>query len=453
VDTPLPERLRDRYEVIGPIGKGGMAVVYLARLVGAAGFSRLVAVKRLTPERADEPTAAEALIDEARVAGQLHHPNVVPVLDALQFDGELFVVMEYVDGLSVGQLLRGLEARRQRVPPHIAATVMCGVLEGLHAAHTVRDEDGELLSIIHRDVSPNNILVGTDGVARLTDFGIAKSDQRMSATLPGQVKGTPGYMSPEQITAQPLTPCSDVYSAGLVLWELLVGEKVTSRAPTPALAPGALPPPSACGAQVGPEVDQVVMRAIANVPAARFESARAFAEALEHACAPLPAREVSAWLQEAAADTLAQRAAYLENVKAGGQSLETPGSTLSSSDGTPPRRRLPVALGAVALAVVVAGVVAWRWPHSPPPLPIAEPEPPHATVEPAPSPPEPPTAPEPSAALEPTPAPRPAPSRVAPTPAEPAHPPRHPSPRKDKKCDPPYAIDAQGIRHLRPECL
>jgi serine/threonine-protein kinase len=452
VDTPLPEQLRDRYEVIGPIGKGGMAVVYLARLVGAAGFSRLVAVKRLTPERADEPTAAEALIDEARVAGQLHHPNVVPVLDALQYDGELFVVMEYVDGLSVGQLLRGLEARGQRVPPRIAASVMCGVLEGLHAAHTVRDEDGELLSIIHRDVSPNNILVGTDGVARLTDFGIAKSEQRMSATLPGQVKGTPGYMSPEQITAQPLLPCSDVYSAGLVLWELLVGEKVTARTPTPALAPGALPPPSACGAQVRPEVDQVVMKAIAQMPAARFESARAFAEALEQVCPPLPAREVSAWLQEAAADTLAQRAAYLENVKAGGHSLEMPAGTTSSSEQMPPRRRFPLALGTLALAVVVAGVVAWRWPHSPAPLPIADPEPPHATAEPTPSPPEPVAEPAPSTALEPTPTPTPVPAHVAQTPAEPARP-RHPSPRKDKKCDPPYAIDAQGIRHLRPECL
>src|SRR5580700_4657373 len=162
-----------RYAIFGKIASGGMASVHFGRLLGAAGFSRTVAIKRLHPHLADEPEFLSTLIDEARLAARIHHPNVVPTLDVESAEGELLVVMEYVRGESLARLLRAESARGRRLPLSIASAIVIGALHGLHAAHEATSDRGAPLGIVHRDVSPHNILVGVDGMARVIDFGVA----------------------------------------------------------------------------------------------------------------------------------------------------------------------------------------------------------------------------------------------------------------------------------------
>ena len=192
-------RLVGRYEVHDRIAAGGMATVHLGRLLGAAGFSRTVAIKRLHDGYAKDPEFVAMLLDEARLAALIRHPNVVPTLDVVAEDDELLVVMEYVEGDSVAHLTKLAQSAGQRVPVPFAAAILAQALHGLHAAHEARDKKGEPLGIVHRDVSPQNILVGVDGVARVLDFGIAKAASRATSTEDGQVKGKTAYMAPEQL--------------------------------------------------------------------------------------------------------------------------------------------------------------------------------------------------------------------------------------------------------------
>jgi len=198
-----------------------MATVHLARQRGAVGFARTVAVKRLRPQFAEDPDFVAMFLDEARLAARIHHPNVVTTLDVVATGGEVFLVMEYVQGESLSRLFRTAVEKEQRIDPRFAATILASVLHGLHAAHEAVSEDGEALNIVHRDVSPQNILVGVDGVARVLDFGVAKAAIRTQATRDGQLKGKLSYMSPEQILGEEVTRQADIYSASVVLWEAL----------------------------------------------------------------------------------------------------------------------------------------------------------------------------------------------------------------------------------------
>ena len=187
--SPAPERSGptriDRYELYDEIASGGMATVHLGRLVGPAGFGRTVAIKRLHPHLAKEQEFVTMLTDEARVAGRIGHPNIVPTLDIVSANRELFLVMEYVPGLTLSALIKQANAFGDKVPLPVVASIMVGVLHGLHAVHEARDEHGHSLEVVHRDVSPQNILVGTDGVARVLDFGIAKAAGRLHTTRDG----------------------------------------------------------------------------------------------------------------------------------------------------------------------------------------------------------------------------------------------------------------------------
>src|SRR4051812_48938415 len=200
-----------RYMLDRPIGSGGMATVHLGRLLGPAGFSRTVAIKRLHPQFAKDPEFVTMFLDEARLAARVRHPNVVSTLDVVALDEELFLVMDYVPGETLSRLARELRARGESVPPAIAISILSGVLFGLHAAHDARSESGEVLGIVHRDVSPQNILVGEDGVARVLDFGVAKAAGRASQTEAGLVKGKLAYMSPEQLRGEAIDRRTDVY--------------------------------------------------------------------------------------------------------------------------------------------------------------------------------------------------------------------------------------------------
>src|SRR5579863_10487856 len=191
-----PPRMLGRYELIGTLGTGGMATVYLARTAGEAGFQRMFAVKILHPHLAKESGFISMLLDEARIAARLHHPNVVPIVDLGSQDGAHFVAMEYIEGCSLSALLK---KKRDDRPARFLVPIMLDALAGLDAAHSLVDDEGEPMNLVHRDVSPQNILVSIDGTARITDFGIARAEARISATRPGQLKGKYAYMSPEQI--------------------------------------------------------------------------------------------------------------------------------------------------------------------------------------------------------------------------------------------------------------
>jgi serine/threonine-protein kinase len=311
-----------RYLLHGELGTGGMATVHLGRDMAQAGAPRTVAIKRLWPQFAQDEKFVAMLMDEARLVARIRHPNVVPVLDCVQGGGELVVVVEYVAGESLAGLAKAASAASARMPPAIATGIVLGVLAGLHAAHEARDERGQPLGIVHRDVSPGNVLVGVDGVARVIDFGIAKAAGRTQTTRPGVVKGKVGYMAPEQASSSGVTAQADVYAAAVVLWEALTGERLfggdVDEAVLGRVLAGVVAPPSSRAPGIGAALDAVVMRGLDRDLARRFPTADAMAQALVVACPPAPAAEIGAWVARTAAVALAERArrvAELERAK------------------------------------------------------------------------------------------------------------------------------------------
>lgn len=281
------ELLAGRYETLGAVASGGMATVHLGRAVAMGGFERFVAIKLMHPHLAEDPDFVAMFLDEARLAARVRHPNVVATLDVQQSDEGLFLVMEFVEGCSLTAIMRKLGATGTKLPVNIAGRVMIDALAGLHAAHELRGSDGHPLQLVHRDVSPANILVGADGVARLTDFGVARAEERISSTRGGELKGKVPYMPPEQLRAEPTDRRVDVYAAGVVLWEALVGRRLF-RAPNEAallgmILDGVQSSPRELRADVPTGVAQACMRALARNPAERFPTAAAFADELEHA--------------------------------------------------------------------------------------------------------------------------------------------------------------------------
>ena len=318
-----PRRI-GRYLLYGPIASGGMASVHLGRLLGEAGFSRTVAIKRILPQFADAPELAASLLDEARIVSRIQHPNVVPTIDLITDDDEAFLVMEYVRGESLARLLRGARSRGEKVPSGIVASIVCGFLHGLHAAHEALGESGEPLGIVHRDISPENVLVGVDGVPRLLDFGIAKARGRLSTTRGGQLKGKLAYMAPEQILCAEVSRRTDVYAAGIVLWEALTGQRLFDGPNEAVIIASALErpftPPSVIAPEVPAALDAVVERALERNEAGRYPSARELAIAVEHAAPLASPRAVGEWVERLAGDVLAKRAervSWIESASAG----------------------------------------------------------------------------------------------------------------------------------------
>ncbi|MFS8068262.1 MAG: serine/threonine-protein kinase, partial [Byssovorax sp.] len=301
-----------RYLLFGPIASGGMATVHLGRLVADSGFSRTVAIKRLHPQLAEAPEIAKSLLDEARIVSRIQHPNVVPTLDLLTDDDEVLLVMEYVHGESLSRLLAAARQRGEPMPIPIVAGVLCGALHGLHAAHEAQRESGEPLGIVHRDVSPENLLVGVDGASRLLDFGIAKAHGRLTTTRNGQLKGKIAYMAPEQILCGEVTRQTDVFAAGIVLWEALTGVRLFRGDDEAAMITAALEapirPPSEVAAHVPKELDALVLKALERHVDGRYATARELAIALEEAAPLASPREVGAWVERLAGAALIKRA-------------------------------------------------------------------------------------------------------------------------------------------------
>lgn len=308
-----------RYVLFDEIASGGMATVHLARLLGPVGFSRTVAVKRLHPGYAQDPDFVTMFVDEARLAARIRHPNVVPVLDVVRTPEELFLVMEYVQGESLSRLMSLARRRRTPISARNVVAIMVGVLHGLHAAHEATGETGESLHIVHRDVSPQNILVGSDGVPRVFDFGIAKARGRLQTTAEGQVKGKIQYMSPEQVGGGQLERAVDIYAAGVCLWEALTGRRLfegeTDMMLLAQVIAGAKEPPSRHVAELPIAIDEVTMRALAVDPRQRFATARDMALALEESFPAATALQLGEWVQQIATSSLRVRAQRVKAIE------------------------------------------------------------------------------------------------------------------------------------------
>lgn len=325
-----PIKIVGRYAIYKMIARGGMATVHLGRLLGPIGFSRTVAIKRLHAQFASDPDFTTMFLDEARLAARIRHPNVVPMLDIVSTTDELFLVMDYVPGESLGRLLQAMRSKKARIPIPIAISIVTDMLHGLHAAHTATNERGEALGIVHRDVSPQNVLVGTDGQARILDFGVAKAAGRMQETREGQIKGKLSYMAPEQLLGAEIDCKTDIYAASIVLWEALTGricaESNNEGAIITRILKSEILPPSKVLAESNVELDEptqrllerldaITMRGLDRNPANRFDSARDMASALEDAIAPASMSSVSAWVEEAAGDLLKKRALLLSDIE------------------------------------------------------------------------------------------------------------------------------------------
>jgi serine/threonine-protein kinase len=314
--SALYPRTIGRYALHEPIASGGMATIHLGRLVGPVGFSKIVAIKRLHEHLASDPDFVEMFLDEARIAARINHPNVVSTLDIVELEKELFLVMDYVQGESLAFFIRTMRNHDRSIPVPIAAQIMSGVLHGLHAAHEATSEQGEPLHIIHRDVTPQNVLIGADGVARIADFGIATASNQLHQTREGQIKGKVQYMSPEQITNRTMDRRSDVYSASVVLWEALTGRKLfeaKNDAQTMyKVLEATYVAPSSVVASLPKSLDEVLLKGLQRDPARRYASAEEMALALEQAVPPITASAVGAWVREYSADALRKAS---ENIK------------------------------------------------------------------------------------------------------------------------------------------
>ena len=296
-----------------------MATVHIGRLLGAVGFSRTVAIKRLHPQFAKDPEFVDMFVDEARLAARIRHPNVVPTLDVVKTADELFLVMEYVQGESLSRLMRRARRTGKPLGVRLVVPVVVGLLHGLHAAHNAKGERGEPLHIVHRDVSPQNVLVGTDGVPRVFDFGIAKARGRLQTTREGQIKGKLAYMAPEQLSGTEVGPQADIYAAAVVLWEALANQRLfdadNEAMLLAAVLDGVQQSPAELNPAVGEELDAIVMRSLSLDAEERFQSAREMARALESAVSCANASEIGEWVEELATDTLEKRADRIAEIE------------------------------------------------------------------------------------------------------------------------------------------
>ncbi len=329
-----PTHVVGRYALYGTIASGGMATVHFGRLIGSVGFSRTVAIKRLHPQFASDPEFVAMFLDEARLAARIRHPNVIPTLDVVATNGELFLVMDYVPGESLGRLIRAARQREAILPPAITVSIMAGVLHGLHAAHDARNERGEPLGIVHRDISPQNVLVGSDGQARVLDFGVAKAAGRLQTTREGQLKGKLSYMAPEQLRGSPLDRQTDIYAAAVVLWETLSGDRLFRAENEGAIVSKVLegahvPPSRAINTQVDAEtrkaverLDPIVMRGLARERSERFATAHDMAVALEEALPPATTSEVSNWVEDVASIVLLMRAGQVGEIESSSSAMQ-----------------------------------------------------------------------------------------------------------------------------------
>lgn len=358
--SPLP-----RYRTLAALGSGGMASVHLA--VSAAsqpeGRGRIVAVKQLHAHLADNVKATAMMLDEARIASQIEHPNVVRVVDVEMFGEDLALVMEYVEGESLWRLLRSARKTGEPIPVPIVARVVHDALLGLHAAHELRDELGRSLELVHRDVTPHNLLVGADGVTRVTDFGVALAAGRLAFTATeGVVKGKLGYLAPEQVYRSPIDRRVDVFAAGIVLWEALTGTRLFSGATEgetlAMILRESIAPPSVHRPDISIELDEVCLRALERNRERRYASALDLASAIAGSTSLASHELVGAFVRRHAAGELARRADLVANALAATATVDGP--RVEPTRAAAPTLRTLAYVGSLVAAVALgAGATAW----------------------------------------------------------------------------------------------
>ncbi|HVE81345.1 MAG TPA: serine/threonine-protein kinase [Myxococcales bacterium] len=439
-----------RYYLLTKLAVGGMAEIWLARQEGLKGFEKLVVIKRIADRLSGDPEFVEMFLDEARIAAQLNHPNIVQLYDLGESEGAYYIAMEYLPGENLAAVVRaGLKANRP-LPLSYAVRIVASAAEGLGHAHTQVGTDGKPMDVVHRDVSPQNIIVTYGGLVKVVDFGIAKAANRGSGTGKGQLKGKMSYLSPEQARGQAVDARSDVFALGIILYELVTRSRLFQfDEPLAAIraitAETPVPPARSRSQEVPPELDQVLTRALAKNPSSRYPTARNFQVALEAWLrktddAPGTA-ELAAYVSALFKEQMADRARLVESARsgeltpsrarrvihaeAGDSSKSLPGATTGEALAAPRRRRwrwiagAAAAAAAAALALVASGKITSGEPRAqvvaaPAPAPV-EVKPPPAKVAAAP---EPPPEPPPSkVAATPEPPPEPPPSKVAAAPA------------------------------------
>jgi len=285
LDEVRPGLALGRYECLLPIARGGMAAVWAARARGARGFTRMVAIKTMLPSLSADPQFETMFLDEARIASRIRHPNVVEIIDLGEQQSLLYIVMEWIDGEPLSTLMRKAGGDG-RLPMGIAARIMADTCAGLHAAHEVRDDDGNLVGLVHRDISPQNVMVSYDGLVKLLDFGVAKAGGVSTAeTAAGHVKGKIAYMAPEQVLSEKVDRRTDVFACGIVLYQITTGKHPFRGDNDAATIHNVLrrevPSPRQFVPDCPPRLHQIVMKALQKNREKRFQSAAEMANELE----------------------------------------------------------------------------------------------------------------------------------------------------------------------------
>jgi serine/threonine protein kinase len=283
--TPLDRRHLGKYEVLCRLSTGGMSAIYLAHQTGLAGFKKLVVLKTILPDIGGEEDFVGMFLEEARITAVFNHPNIAQVFELDTDDGQLFMAMEFVQGCTLVEMARACRQAKEAIPVGFTLTSVRDTALALHYAHTFTDARGRRQIVIHRDVAEKNVMVTYEGVTKLLDFGIAKALGRSGRTSIGMVKGTSGYMSPEQIRGEPLDPRSDIFALGVVMHECLTGLRLfhgkTAEEGMMAALREEVQPPSRWNKEVGPELDAVVLKALQRDREKRFSTALEFARAIE----------------------------------------------------------------------------------------------------------------------------------------------------------------------------
>jgi serine/threonine-protein kinase len=377
-----------RYELLRKLAAGGMGQVYLARQKGPVGFQKLLVVKRLLPHLSEDDEFIQMFLDEARIAALLNHPNIAQIYDLGEVEGTYYIAMEYVHGEAISDVLKRSIQRRGGMPLEFKCRVIADAAAGLDAAHNARSPSGRKLALIHRDVSPQNVLVGFNGSVKIIDFGVAKAANKFSQTNVGQIKGKHAYMSPEQARGEPLDHRSDVFGLGTVFYEILTNTRLFKResemATLKAVVGAKVTPPSEVVAGIPKGLDAVVLKALARNREERFATAGEMQLAIEDILfklqLPGTTAHLAAFMRELYAEELEEELsteptiiAYDPRLMARGKPKEAP--AMLGDDSAAPTALIPAAKPPTPAPAKVAGII--------PKAPAAKPSE-KAGVEPAP---------------------------------------------------------------------
>ncbi|MBN8612952.1 MAG: protein kinase [Deltaproteobacteria bacterium] len=381
--TPSPTSSSSPYMTLRPLARGGMGSVDIAML-RKPGFRRLFAIKRLRPELVEDERAKAMLIEEGRIAGLLQHPNIVPVVDVGEDAQGPYLVMDLVPGVALGDLVRWARTAKTKLDVQLVLRLVRDAARGLHAAHELKDASGRSLDLVHRDISPQNVLVGFDGIARVTDFGIAKVLDRERETTHGLLKGKTGYMAPEQLRFETIDRRVDLFSLGVVLYEMLAGDRLYRGKDLPETARMILhaPPPDigSVRSDVPPEIVELLFELLAKDREVRPPTAKDVENRLDAAITSLAQEhgpfDIEGFLRAELADRFEETTQWARLVEPSHKGLidlveaarDTPPTDATSPSDSfepttsiqrRPRERRPLVLGASALSLVAGLALTW----------------------------------------------------------------------------------------------